>query len=220
MVKINCLLNFIFKTNLCLYIFSILLFYFIYFAEVPPNISIKDAFKYIFNDKLCKSTNREIETHQNGILVNLFYEYEFEQEEIEKLLALKPISLNKISGNRKMMHRNMSRNLFEKHYYPSNLDFEACRINLPIPPKISSSVVNLARYTIEGPKVAVGGRYRKLSRDLSQTPWILNGLRMKENSVQEIISKEICPYFGLDSQDQIENLVFMGSGREDVDVCF
>lgn len=43
---------------------------------------------------------------------------------------------------------------------------------------------------------------------------------MKEDSVQEIICKEICPYFGLDREDQSEKVVFMGSGREDVDVCF
>lgn len=43
---------------------------------------------------------------------------------------------------------------------------------------------------------------------------------MKEDSVQEIICKEVCPYFGLDAEEQNDNVVFMGSGREDVDVCF
>lgn len=70
-----------------------------------------------------------------------------------------------------------------------------------------------------GPNLYIGGRYRKLSRDLSQTPWILNGKRMKEESVQEIICKVICPFFGLDLEEQKEMVIFMGSGREDVDVC-
>lgn len=168
---------------------------------------------------LCRKTSRILELHQNGVLVNLFYDYEFEREEIEKLLKLKPISLRNIGENKKVMHRNMSRNFFEKHYFPSNLDLDACRICLPVPPETASSSVKLARYSIQGPNVHVGGRYRKISRDLSQTPWILNGRRMKEDSVQEIICKEICPFFGLDPAEQNEKVIFMGSGREDVDVC-
>lgn len=183
-----------------------------------PNISIKDAFKQMFNDKLCKKTNRVLELHQNGVLVNLFYDYEFEQEEIEKLFTLKPKSLHSICDNKKVMRRNMSRNFFEKHYFPSNLDLDACRMHLPVPPEISSSPIKLGRYSIQGPQIFFGGRYRKISRDLSQTPWVLNGVRMKEDSVQEIICKELCPYFDMDVQEQNEKVIFMGSGREDVDV--
>lgn len=168
---------------------------------------------------LCRKTNRTLELHQNGVLVNLFYDYEFEQEEIEKLLKLKPVSLHNISGNKKALHRNMSRNFFEKHYIPSNLDLDTCRLCLPVPPEPSSSPVKLARYTNLGPNIYIGGRYRKISRDLSQTPWILNGKRMKEDSVQEIICNEICPYFGVEPAEQNEKVIFMGSGREDVDVC-
>lgn len=160
-----------------------------------------------------------MELHQNGVLVNLFYDYEFEQEEIEKLLILKPNSLHNISENKKIMRRNMSRNFFEKHYFPSNLDLDACQKHLPLPSETSTTPVKLARYSIQGPSVNIGGRYRKLSRDLSQTPWILNGIRMKEGSVHEIICQELCPYFDIDPQEQNDKVVFIGSGREDVDVC-
>lgn len=91
-----------------------------------------------------------MELYQNGVLVNLFYDYEFEQDEIEKLLALKPISLNNISEKKKVMHRNMSRNFFEKHYFPNNLDLDAYRKYLPVPPETSSLPVKLARYSIQG----------------------------------------------------------------------
>lgn len=74
------------------------------------------------------------------------------------------------------------------------------------------------KYVINGPTIYVAGRYRKLSRNLSQTPWILNDKRMKEDSIQEIISREICPFFGIDFLKEKEKLNFMGSGREDVDV--
>lgn len=201
-------INQLYEINLNFFTYSL-------FLVTPPNISIKDAFKQIFNDMLCKKTNRIMELHQNGILVNLFYDYQFEQEEIARLLALKPVSLNNISGDRKLTHRNMSRNFFEKHYFPSNLDLDACKVYLQVP---TTKPVILARYSIQGPNTYLGGRYRKLSRDLSQTPWVLNGKRMKDDSVQEIICKEVCPYFELDPEEQNEKVTFIGSGREDVDV--
>lgn len=197
--------------------FQVFVFSLYIFLVTQPNISIKDAFKHIINDKLCKKTNRMLEIHQNGVLVNVFFDYDFEQDEIEKLLVLKPKSLLNISET--VMRRKMSRNFFEKHYFPSNLDLEECKKHLPVPPETSSSPVKLARYSIQGPVINIGGRYRKLSRDLSQTPWILSGIRMKEESVQEIICQELCPYYDMNTEDQNEKMIFIGSGREDVDVC-
>ena len=58
----------------------------------------------------------------------------------------------------------------------------------------------------------VGGRYCKYSRELPQTPWVIDGVRKAETSVQELIC------------DQIQSLVrasqirFSSSGREDCDV--
>lgn len=64
-----------------------------HFAVTPPCISIKDAFKQLLNENLCNATNRSMELNQNGILVNLFYDYDMDQEEIERLLTFKPNSL-------------------------------------------------------------------------------------------------------------------------------
>lgn len=60
----------------------------------------------------------------------------------------------------------------------------------------------------------MAGRYNKFSRKLSQSPWILNGKRMSEESVQEIIVEAIAPNFKVPS----DSITFMSSGREDVDV--
>lgn len=112
----------------------------------------------------------------------------------------------------------MTRNFFEKHYYPKNLNLEDYKTHIAVPPVTVSTPVKLARYFTNGPTIFVAGRYRKLSRDLSQTPWILNGKRMKEGSIQEFISREISLYFGIDDKEESEKLVFMASGREDIDV--
>lgn len=64
----------------------------------------------------------------------------------------------------------------------------------------------------------MAGRYRKLSRELSQSPWILGGKRVMADSVSEIIAREIAPYFSVDPVAQVEQINFMSSGREDIDV--
>lgn len=58
----------------------------------------------------------------------------------------------------------------------------------------SSSVKQL------GDSLFIVGRYNKLSRNLCQTPWIVDGQRKMESSVQEIIFEEIAPYFECESK--------------------
>lgn len=112
----------------------------------------------------------------------------------------------------------MTRNAFEKSYFPDNLDLDECIKHLPCPPGIPSTPATVQKCTISGPTIFVAGRYRKLSRHLSQSPWVLGGKRVMEESVQEIIARDLTPYFGVDPVKQVNQIVFMSSGREDVDV--
>lgn len=91
---------------------------------------------------------------------------------------------------------------------------------MPVPPNTVDQAIKLTNVHLTGPTVFVAGRYRKLSRELSQSPWILGGKRVMADSVQEIIAKHIAPYFGVDPTAQANQLKFMASGREDVNVCF
>lgn len=112
----------------------------------------------------------------------------------------------------------MTRNAFEKHFFPQNLCIEDCLKHFPIPPEVEPTALRLTSCVIAGPTLFVAGRYRKISRALSQTPWILGSKRMMEDSVQEFIAREIAPYFGVDPVSQASQVNFMASGREDIDV--
>lgn len=112
----------------------------------------------------------------------------------------------------------MTRNLFEKHFCPKNLNLDECIVHLPVPPAPTSIPIKLAKYTIDGPTIFVAGKYRKISRDLSQTPWILNGKRMKEDSLEEIITRDLVPHFHSEGEHLSGKVTFMASGREDIDV--
>ena len=60
--------------------------------------------------------------------------------------------------------------------------------------------------------VFVGGRYNKYSRTLPQTPWIVDGERKADSSVEELICDKLTSLLRADGHN------FSSSGREDVDV--
>ncbi|KAL4086611.1 hypothetical protein PRIC1_013674 [Phytophthora ramorum] len=66
--------------------------------------------------------------------------------------------------------------------------------------------------TFERDPVYMQGRYLKFQRGLSQTPWVLDGERMGESSVEECIGDIALPFF------KGAGYKFHTAGREDVDV--
>lgn len=60
--------------------------------------------------------------------------------------------------------------------------------------------------------IFLAGRYNKYSRELPQTPWLVDGERKAESSVEELIISDIKKALVFDSSN------FSSSGREDVDV--
>ena len=60
----------------------------------------------------------------------------------------------------------------------------------------------------------ISGYYMKLSRDLGQTKYERNGVRLVKSSVDEEIKGCLCKYYN----NNIDDLIFSGGGREDRDV--
>ncbi|KAI8867684.1 hypothetical protein GQ42DRAFT_109856, partial [Ramicandelaber brevisporus] len=59
----------------------------------------------------------------------------------------------------------------------------------------------------------VAGRYLKLGRNVSQTPWFVDGERLAPTSVSEEIERHLLPVFGSGTEG-----TFTAAGREDADV--
>ncbi|CAG8598857.1 5108_t:CDS:10, partial [Scutellospora calospora] len=70
----------------------------------------------------------------------------------------------------------------------------------------------LISIALEHAAVYVGGRYNKLSREMSQTPWIINGVKLAPTSVSECIGERIRELFKCDDYN------FVPAGREDSNV--
>jgi tRNA pseudouridine synthase 10 len=69
------------------------------------------------------------------------------------------------------------------------------------------------RIHVEHAPIFVRGHYCKFDRELSQTPWIVDGVRLAETSIQEEIEKTVLPHYGVNAVAR-----FHSSGREDRDV--
>ncbi|XP_028732208.1 tRNA pseudouridine synthase Pus10 isoform X2 [Peromyscus leucopus] len=82
----------------------------------------------------------------------------------------------------------------------------------PCPPNSPKTVCTVLGIECTHGAVFVAGRYNKYSRNLPQTPWIIDGERKMESSVEELISDHLLAVF------KAESFNFSSSGREDVDV--
>ncbi|XP_017289230.1 putative tRNA pseudouridine synthase Pus10 [Kryptolebias marmoratus] len=82
----------------------------------------------------------------------------------------------------------------------------------PCPPAHPSSSCTPQDVQCLHVSVFIAGRYNKFCRSLPQTPWLIDGERRMESSVEELIAAPILSAFRADGFN------FSSSGREDVDV--
>ena len=66
--------------------------------------------------------------------------------------------------------------------------------------KIPSSTFNYGTVDCSHASLHVAGRYRKFSRNLCQTPWIIDGEKRMETSTQELIVAHLEPFFKVQSK--------------------
>lgn len=78
---------------------------------------------------------------------------------------------------------------------PASIDASTFKKFIPTPPAAPDSALLFNKVTIVGPTIFIAGRYCKYSRELSQTPWFIEGRRVHDYSVQEIIVDQVAPYF-------------------------
>ncbi|KAM8946944.1 tRNA pseudouridine synthase Pus10 [Pelodytes ibericus] len=89
---------------------------------------------------------------------------------------------------------------------------EDFRIQFSYPPQFPVTVCQVVDIQCSHAPVYIAGRYNKYSRTLPQTPWVIDGERKMESSVEELITEHLVAVF------KAESFNFSSSGREDVDV--
>ncbi|CDH60630.1 trna pseudouridine synthase pus10 [Lichtheimia corymbifera JMRC:FSU:9682] len=81
-----------------------------------------------------------------------------------------------------------------------------------VPPSQQTTTATLASLDLMHDSVYLAGRYIKLSREFSQTPWSIKGKKLAENSVSESICELI------KTQHRCDGYKFVSAGREDANV--
>lgn len=170
------------------------------------------------NTKLTDELNKKFDP--DGLMINIFFTIDDELTMMAKLEKVAPdLMVERNKQRKKFRPEVISRTHFNKSFIPDNINLKKFRELIPVPPSIHSvNPLKFDRITFTGPTVFIAGRYNKFSRELSQSPWIQDGKRVTEGSVQEIIFEVIAPHFRGTGGDTATTLTFMSSGREDVDV--
>ncbi|XP_050097818.1 putative tRNA pseudouridine synthase Pus10 [Anopheles aquasalis] len=178
-----------------------------------PDIAVKDALKTVLIHHLERTLGKPFSV--DGVMVTVPFTYEHEQKELQALERIRPGIFAERKAQKHTRKEFLTLNAFEKHFTPDMIDVNLFRTHYSVPP-VSSENVGLVRgeISVTGPTMFVAGRYNKWSRKLSQTPWVIEGKRLMEGSVQETLEAAIAPHFGVPEGQ----LIFSSSGREDVDV--
>ncbi|KAK0182934.1 hypothetical protein PV327_001016 [Microctonus hyperodae] len=136
--------------------------------------------------------------------IDITYDHANDQEDCQKFTE----SYIKNVESKNSKHRNniYSRNNIEKLL--NNIEDDEFMKYF----SLSSGHVTIGKISCFHRGIFIGGRYKKLSRHLSQTPWYINGEKKMETSVQDLLCNHIVKYTNSDT------LKFLSSGREDVDV--
>ncbi|KAK6620519.1 hypothetical protein RUM43_010810 [Polyplax serrata] len=175
-------------------------------------VSLKEVWKWLWAEKIAAKLNK---TANNGVdgnyHVNINVEYEEDDNETACLFKMFPKEFEYRSNHKRKFHGELlTRKKVESMM--SNADIELFHDNYPVPPEVPKHFVKFSSVECVHDSIFIAGRYNKISRNLSQTPWMINGERRMETSVEEIIETPISKAI-LNS-----GIKFASSGREDVDV--
>lgn len=105
----------------------------------------------------------------------------------------------KMFEDRKNQHRKFNGELYSRKAVQTALERTPSgilKMHAKIPPEIPNTSVKCVSVECKHNPIYFAGRYCKYSRELSQSPWIIDGVKTMETSVQEIIFKELTEVFG------------------------
>ncbi|XP_065060401.1 tRNA pseudouridine synthase Pus10-like isoform X2 [Rhopilema esculentum] len=171
-------------------------------------VSVKDALKYGLTEKLEEKTRKKCDV-KSDLRVTVVADYINDRKEVSALMQCSKGSNSrkrKYGGKPSQSISSIQTTLDEMKSVETLSKYADC------PPQLPTESCSLKDILCFQEAIYVAGRYNKYSRELSQTPWIIDGTRKTESSVQELICDKILQYF------RATDLKFISAGREDVDV--
>ncbi|KAM3624573.1 uncharacterized protein V6R79_025059 [Siganus canaliculatus] len=169
-------------------------------------IQVKEAFKWIMQDLVAKELGGVAVVTRSSFEVGVEFTHPETEGDCHFLASTCPDCFKPTKNKASVFTRmavvkaleKISETRFLKHY--------------PSPPVHPTSSCIPQNTQCLHTSVFVAGRYNKFCRSLPQTPWVIDGERRMESSVEELIAAPILSAF------RASGFNFSSSGREDVDV--
>ncbi|XP_043265325.1 tRNA pseudouridine synthase Pus10 isoform X2 [Colletes gigas] len=165
--------------------------------------TIKDIWKLVVIPKVEQAIKKKVDvTTPSAFLIEIILSYKYNEKECEVLLSKYKGTKNVVNKRkRKFNDTRFSKKSIETLMTSiTDEEFTEYFKDFSLETTASADVENIMC------------RYNKLSRELSQTPWFINGEKKMQTSVQDILCNPIAEAIGAQS------IKFLSSGREDVDV--
>ncbi|BFZ12087.1 hypothetical protein BsWGS_15126 [Bradybaena similaris] len=179
----------------------------VYAGKEDSIASVKDVWKWSCGHRMASLLNAKFQNRSQFDILMTF-KYRDSDRECAFLLDVFPETFKK-RKQRKFGFETFTRsNVMNAMLRLDGSKFEDCSSCPPPIPATECSV----EISCSHDAVFIAGRYQKYSRELSQTPWVVDGKRIMEASVQELVCEQIVSTFKPTEHR------FSSSGREDVDV--
>ena len=162
-------------------------------------VSIKQVWKYIYPGLVSEKVSLEHSAEETGFLAEICAEWREEETELECMPLICPQEYATRARNIHVYNMGVySRMGVEKSL--SSVEDQHFSLHYPVPPAIPESSISVQTKMFRA-SCFLAGRYCKYSRELPQTPWLINNVRKCETSVEELLASCI--------QSSVQVLIFM-----------
>ncbi|VVC99917.1 unnamed protein product [Leptidea sinapis] len=185
------------------------------FSSYDPGCytQLKDAWRFSFREQLATTIKKSLHS-ESPLMITVNMDYADDLQELEVLKTVSPELFMSRSKQRRRFPTEFTRVSVEKALEDASLaELERCGATL----HCDKHAQCVSVVCVHGPQY-LAGRYIKLSRNLPQSPWVLEGRRVLPTSVQEIMFEPLARLYHLSSDQAESRLKLIAAGREDVDV--
>ncbi|XP_034827749.1 putative tRNA pseudouridine synthase Pus10 [Maniola hyperantus] len=180
--------------------------------------ALKEAWKWSFGVRLAAEIDKTLDSGAiSPLLVTLNYDYADDLQELEILKQVSPQLFEERSKQKRRFVTEFTRRSVEQALDSATLSSLRAAGGGGGLPAVAVRAMCIGAVCTHAP-MYLAGRYIKLSRNLPQSPWILDGKRVLPSSVQEIIYKPLADFYNLEAEEAERRLKLIAAGREDVDV--
>ncbi|XP_012725276.2 putative tRNA pseudouridine synthase Pus10 [Fundulus heteroclitus] len=169
-------------------------------------IQVKEAFKWIMQGLVTKELGGVAVVGKSPFEVGMEFTHPETESDCHFLAKSCPDCFKATKNKQSVFTRMAVVKALEKISDARFLQMYPCP---PVEPSCSCTLQDIKCLHVS---VFIAGRYNKFCRSLPQTPWVIDGERRMESSVEELIAAPILSAFRADGFN------FSSSGREDVDV--